>query len=81
MVWQPEIDELNYRMELARQMGGEEGIARQYFAQLGVEIFDNWNLHLSAHRITGQQDISSGATSDHLVLDGMMYAFGLKLGW
>jgi acetyl-CoA carboxylase carboxyltransferase component len=29
MVWQPEIDELNYRMELARQMGGEEGIARQ----------------------------------------------------
>ncbi|MCG8339426.1 MAG: hypothetical protein MJE63_33375 [Proteobacteria bacterium] len=59
----------------------DEGIARQYFAQLGVEIVDNLNLHLSAHRITGQQDISSGTTSDHLVLDGMMYAFGLKLGW
>ena len=59
----------------------EEGIARQYFAQLGVEIVDNLNLHLSAHRITGQQDISNGATSDNLVLDGMMYAFGLKLGW
>ena len=29
MVWQPEIDELNQRRELARQMGGEAGIARQ----------------------------------------------------
>ncbi len=59
----------------------EEGIARQYFAQLGVEIVDGLNLHLNAHRITGQQDISNGTTSDHLVLDGMMYAFGLRLGW
>jgi len=30
MVWQPEIDELKYRKELAQQMGGEEGIARQH---------------------------------------------------
>ena len=29
MVWQPEIDELNRRRELAREMGGEAGIARQ----------------------------------------------------
>jgi acetyl-CoA carboxylase carboxyltransferase component len=29
MVWQPEIDELKYRQQLAQQMGGEEGIARQ----------------------------------------------------
>ena len=29
MVWQPEIDELNQRRELAHQMGGEAGIARQ----------------------------------------------------
>ncbi|PON14470.1 hypothetical protein C2W62_28875 [Candidatus Entotheonella serta] len=29
MVWQPEIDELHYRQQLAQQMGGEEGIARQ----------------------------------------------------
>ncbi len=29
MVWQPEIEELKYRQELAQQMGGEEGIARQ----------------------------------------------------
>ncbi len=28
-VWQPEIDELNYRQQLAQQMGGEAGIARQ----------------------------------------------------
>ncbi len=29
MVWQPEIDELHYRQQLAQQMGGEEGLARQ----------------------------------------------------
>jgi len=29
MVWQPEIDELEYRRHLAAQMGGEEGVARQ----------------------------------------------------
>ena len=29
MVWQPEIDELNARLQLAQHMGGEEGIARQ----------------------------------------------------
>ena len=30
MVWQPEIDELEYRKALAMQMGGEERIERQH---------------------------------------------------
>ena len=30
MVWQPEIDELKHRKELAEQMGGPEGIERQH---------------------------------------------------
>ena len=30
MVWQPELDELKRRRELAEQMGGPEGIARQH---------------------------------------------------
>ena len=30
MVWQPEIDELKYRQQLAEQMGGQEGIERQH---------------------------------------------------
>jgi len=30
MVWQPEIQELRHREELARQMGGPEGIERQH---------------------------------------------------
>ncbi len=30
MVWQPEIDELNYRKELAAQMGGKENVERSH---------------------------------------------------
>ena len=30
MVWQPEIDELNYRKKLAAQMGGRENIERSH---------------------------------------------------
>ena len=30
MVWQPEIEELEYRRKLAQRMGGEEGVARQH---------------------------------------------------
>jgi len=30
MTWQKEIDELKHRQELARQMGGAEGVARQH---------------------------------------------------
>jgi len=30
MVWQPEIDELKHRQQLAHQMGGKEGIERQH---------------------------------------------------
>ena len=30
MSWQPEIDELNYRRELAAQMGGKDNIERQH---------------------------------------------------
>ena len=30
MTWQREIDELRYRQELAKQMGGDEAIARQH---------------------------------------------------
>ena len=30
MAWQPEIEELEHRKALAREMGGEERIARQH---------------------------------------------------
>ncbi len=30
MVWQKEIDELKRRLEMARRMGGEEGVSRQH---------------------------------------------------
>jgi len=30
MVWQPEIEELKRRIELAKQMGGPENVARQH---------------------------------------------------
>ncbi len=30
MVWQPEIEELDYRRQMARRMGGKEGIERQH---------------------------------------------------
>jgi hypothetical protein len=58
-----------------------EGIARHYFAQLGVMIFNQLGFHLSAHRIMGQNDITVGSTSDSIVLDGTLYAFGLRLNW
>jgi acetyl-CoA carboxylase carboxyltransferase component len=32
MTWQPELDELHRRKELARQMGGPERVARQHAA-------------------------------------------------
>jgi len=32
MTWQPELDELRRREELARQMGGPERVARQHAA-------------------------------------------------
>lgn len=59
----------------------EEGIARQYFAQLGVMIYEKLGFHLSAHRIMGQTDFTGSSTSGHVVLDGMQYAFGLRLNW
>jgi methylmalonyl-CoA decarboxylase subunit alpha len=30
MVWQPEVDEIKHRRQLAEQMGGPEGVARQH---------------------------------------------------
>ena len=30
MVWQPKLDELAYRRQLARQTGGKEGTERQH---------------------------------------------------
>ena len=30
MTWQKEVDELRHRQELARQMGGADGISRQH---------------------------------------------------
>ena len=30
MVWQPEIDELERRKELAKKMGGEAGVTEQH---------------------------------------------------
>ena len=30
MSWQPEVDEINKRRELAKQQGGEHGVARQH---------------------------------------------------
>jgi hypothetical protein len=59
----------------------EEGIARQYFAQLAVVIYNKLSLHLSAHRVMGENGLTVNSSKSQLVLDGMQYAFGLKLGW
>jgi acetyl-CoA carboxylase carboxyltransferase component len=32
MVWQPDVDELKRRLELARAMGGAENVERQHTA-------------------------------------------------
>ena len=57
----------------------EEGIARQYFTQLAVQIYHTLSLHLSVHKVMGENKMTAGSTSDQLVLGGILYAFGLKL--
>ncbi len=59
----------------------EDGIARQYFAQFAAQIYEKLSLHLSVHRAMGENAMTVDSSSDQLVLDGMMYAFGLKLSW
>ena len=59
----------------------EEGIAYQYFIQLGVVLIDKLNFSLSTHRVTGKNDFKIGSVSDDIELDGIMYAFGLKFSW
>ena len=58
-----------------------KGIARQYFAQLGVPLFDKMNVYLSAHSVIGTNKITLAGVNDDLSFDGMLYAFGLKVGW
>lgn len=74
---------VNTECELASCSGisFDEGIARQLFIQLGVVLLGDLSFHLSAHRVTGQNDISAGSSSDHFVIDGTLLAFGLKLNW
>lgn len=59
----------------------DEGIARQVFGQFGVVIWEKLSLHLSMHRVTGQNDVKSALVTEHIVLDGTLYSFGLKLEW
>ena len=39
MVWQPEIDEIGKRVELAKKMGGQEGVDVQH--KKGIRLFCN----------------------------------------
>ena len=59
----------------------EEGIARQYFFQFAVQIYEMLSLQLSANRVLGENAVTIGSSTEQMVLDGMMYAFGLKLNW
>ncbi len=59
----------------------DEGIARQYFLQFAIQIYNKLSLHLSAHRVMGENGMKVNSTKSQLVLDGTLYAFGLKLAW
>ena len=45
MSWQPEIDELKSRLELAREMGGGQNVARQHASGKRTvrERVDGWS--------------------------------------
>lgn len=59
----------------------EEGIARQVFGQLGVLLFGETDFHISVHRVMGENRITVGSSQEHIDLSGVLFAFGIKIGF
>ncbi len=73
--------ECNSNVSSCTSLEFEKGIARQYFAQLGVPLSKKVDFHLSVHTVTGKNRVTSATGKSDLILDGALYAFGIKAGW
>ena len=76
MTWQPEIDELNYRHELADQMGGPEGVERQH-QQGKLTIRERLDLLVDPGSLQEMGKLQGRATYD---ADGKMVDFRPSAG-
>lgn len=59
----------------------KKGIARQYFGQVGVLLFGRTFFQIGVHRVMGENKAVSGSGKEQIVLDGMLVAGGIKIGW
>lgn len=59
----------------------EKGIARQVFAQVGVELFNEVLFQISAHRVMGNNQILVSSTPVSMDLNGLLFAYGVKIGF
>lgn len=55
----------------------EKGIARQVFAQVGVELFGDVFFQISAHRVMGSNSILISSTPVTMDLDGLLFGYGV----
>ncbi|OGG96957.1 MAG: hypothetical protein A2527_02555 [Candidatus Lambdaproteobacteria bacterium RIFOXYD2_FULL_50_16] len=53
----------------------------QYFGQLGVPFGTNADFHLEARRVIGRVQVDSGVQALDLDLQGMLFAFGFRIGF
>jgi len=59
----------------------EKGIARQVFGQFGVLLFGDAFFHISVHRVMSENRVTVGSSHSVLSLDGVLFAYGLKIGF
>ncbi|MBT4528015.1 MAG: hypothetical protein HOC24_15830 [Deltaproteobacteria bacterium] len=59
----------------------KKGTATQLFFQVGIPFTENFDFHLSAHRISGSNEVSIGEKDENINLGGSMAAFGILIKW
>ncbi len=59
----------------------ESGNASQVYAHLGISLFNEVDFYLSAHWVTCRNDFTYASQDGDLNLTGVLYSFGIKVGW
>ena len=73
--------EMDCKVSSCASLEIEKGVARQVFGQVGVLLAGDLFFHIDAHRVMGENRLTLNSNHSQLTLDGLMFAYGLKIGF
>ncbi len=71
----------NCKVSACESFSFTEDSATQFFGQIGIPVTKSIDIHISAHRVMGSNEVKFGNKTRRIELGGYLAAWGILISW